>query len=139
MKGNRLDKSFNSRLKRWVERLLQLNFEFGHLPGTCMGLVECVWRKPHHMAPNITQSGEQFIVAALDLMKSAAKRFLLNKSNFEQNAPQLQASCQFPKPIDLITPQIASRKEDSIHAKAIYCAKKILRIPRIKRAIQAKY
>ena len=61
-------------------------------------------------------------------MKCAAKRFLLNKSNSEQNAPQLQASCQShlqARPIELIITQIAPQIEDVIHARDIVSAKTI--------------
>ena len=61
-------------------------------------------------------------------MKCAAKRFLLNKSNSERNARQLQASCLShlqARPNEVITTQIYPQMKDVIHAREIVSAKTI--------------
>ena len=81
MRGNRSNKSYNSRLTRWVDRLLPFDFSIDHLPGSKMGLVDYVSREPQQKAVNISAYDEQFIVAKLDVIKRSAKRFLLNAEN----------------------------------------------------------
>ena len=83
-------------------------------------------RKPNPVAPNITQFEEKLIVAKLDLMKSAGKRLLSNKSEFVQSKPQLEASRQSGSPKELITTQMARQKEDFIHAADILARKQRL-------------
>ena len=55
----------------------------------------------------------------LNLMKHAAKRFLLNNSIFVPNAPHFKTSCKtymLASPVKLNTPQIAPQIENSIHS-----------------------
>ena len=82
MRENRSNKSYNSRLTRWVDRLLPFDFSIDHLPGTKMGLVDYISRDPDQQAANISTYDEQSIVAKLDVIKRSAKRFLLNAENY---------------------------------------------------------
>ena len=82
MRENRSNKSYNSRLTRWVDRLLPFDFSIDHLPGTKMGLVDYISRDPHQQAAIIFAFDEQFIVAKLDVIERSAKRFLLNAENY---------------------------------------------------------
>ena len=47
MRENRANKSYNSRLARWDDRLLPFDFSIDHLPGSKMGLVDYISREPH--------------------------------------------------------------------------------------------
>ena len=82
MRENRSNKSYNSRLTRWVDRLLPFDFSIDHLPGSKMGLVDYISRDPQQKAVNISTFDEQFIVAKLDVTKRGAKRFLLNAEKY---------------------------------------------------------
>ena len=82
MRENRSNKSYDSRLTRWVDRLLPFGFSTDHLPGSKMGLVDYISRDPQQKAVNISAYDEQFIVAKLDVIKRGAKRFLLNAENY---------------------------------------------------------
>ena len=82
MRENRSNKSYNSRLTRWVDRSLPFDFSIDHLPGSKMGLVDYISRDPQQKAVNISAYDEQFIVAKLDVIKSGAKCFLLNAENY---------------------------------------------------------
>ena len=74
MRENRANKSYNSRLTRWVDRLLPFDFTIDHLPGSKMGLVDYISRNPQQKAVNISAYDDQFIVAELDVIKRSAKR-----------------------------------------------------------------
>ena len=82
MRENRANKSYNSRLTRFVDRLLPFDFTIDHLPGSKTGLVDYILRNPQQKAVNISAYDEQFIVAKLDVLKRSAKRFLLNAENY---------------------------------------------------------
>ena len=82
MRENRSNKSYNSRLTRWVDRLLPFDFSFDHLPGSKMGLRDYFSRNPQQKAVNKSAYDEQFIVTKLDVIKRGAKRFLLNAENY---------------------------------------------------------
>ena len=82
LRENRSNKSYNSRLTRWVDRLLPFDFSIDHLPGTKMRLLDYISRDPHQQAVNISAYDEQFIVVKLDVIKRSAKRFLLNAENY---------------------------------------------------------
>ena len=55
MKENRSNKSYNSRLTRWVDRLLPFQFDIEHLPGAKMGLVDYISRHPCQKAKKRSQ------------------------------------------------------------------------------------
>ena len=54
MRENRSNKSYNSRLTRWVDRLLPFVFSIDHLPGSKMGLVDYISRDPQQKAVNMS-------------------------------------------------------------------------------------
>ena len=88
MREKRANKSYNSRLTRWVDRLLPFDFAIDHLPGSKMGLVDYISRDKQQKAVNISAYDEQFIVAKLDVIKRSEKRFLLNAENYTNFAAQ---------------------------------------------------
>ena len=65
LKSHRSNKSYNSRLTRWVDRLLPFNFNIEHIPGTRMSLVDYIPCQPNQKAKSITQYDEEFMVAML--------------------------------------------------------------------------
>ena len=82
MRENRANKSYNSRLTRWVDRLLPFDFAIDHLPGSKMGLFDYISRDPQQKAVNISAYDEQLTDAKLDVIKRGAKRFLLKAANY---------------------------------------------------------
>ena len=82
LRENRANKSYNSRLTRWVDRLLPFDFTIDHLPGSKMGLVDYISGDPRQKAVNISAYDEQFIVAKLNVIKRSAKRILLKAKNY---------------------------------------------------------
>ena len=71
MKENRSNKSYNSRLTRWVDRLLPFQFDIEHLPGAKMGLVDYISRNPSQKAKRVSAYDEEFIVAKLKLISKS--------------------------------------------------------------------
>ena len=65
------NKSYNSRLTRWIDRLLPFDFNIEHIPGTRMGLVDSISRQPNQKAKSITQNDEEFMVATIFRIRDA--------------------------------------------------------------------
>ena len=78
MKENRSNKSYNSRLTRWVDRLLPFQFDIEHLPGAKMGLVDYISRNPSQKAKKVSAYDEEFIVAKLKLISKSINALELN-------------------------------------------------------------
>ena len=78
MKEHRSNKSYNSRLTRWVDRLLPFQFDIEHLPGAKMGLVDYISRNPSQKAKKISTYDEEFIVAKLKLISKSITALELN-------------------------------------------------------------
>ena len=115
MRENRSNKSYNSRLTRWVDRLLPFDFSIDHLPGTKMGLVDYISRDPHQQAVNISAYDEQFIVAKLDVIKRSAKRLLLNAENYVDFAarnPPTKSVINNPNSINNLCSELAPRNPE---------------------------
>ena len=100
LKEHRSNKSYNSRLSRWVNRVLPYQFKIEHLPGATMGLFDYISRNPYQPAKSISKYDEEFLVAILSRIDTDAK-LLQQEKNFSavthdnfyhDNKPDLQAS-----------------------------------------------
>ena len=60
------NKTYQSRLTRWLDRLLPFDFDIKHIPGSKMGLVDILSRNPSGVAPHVDQDDEQLVVAKID-------------------------------------------------------------------------
>ena len=86
LKEHKSNKSYNSRLSRWVDRLLPYQFKIEYLPGAKMGFVDYISRNPYQPAKSISKYDEEFLVATLSSIHSDAK-LLQQKHNI--SAPKL--------------------------------------------------
>ena len=115
MRENRAKKSYNSRLTRWVDRLLPFDFTIDHLPGSKMGLNDYISRDRQQKSVNTSAYEEQFIVAKLDVIKLGAKRFLLNAENyidFAAQNPLLKQAWNTSNSINKLGSKFAPRNPD---------------------------
>ena len=71
LKSHRSNKSCNSRLTRWIDRLLPFDFNIEHIPGTRMGLIDYISRQLNQKAKSITQYDEEFMVATISRIRNA--------------------------------------------------------------------
>ena len=78
MKEHRSNKSCNSRLTRWVDRLLTFNFNIGHIPGAKMELVDYISRQPNQEAKVTNKYDEEFAVAAITRICDAIAAIYVN-------------------------------------------------------------
>ena len=90
MRKGKSKKSFNSRLTRWIDRLLPFDFTFVDLLGSKMGLVNFISRQRQQDAAIVSTYSEQFIIFKLDAIKCGAKSFLLIAKNGIDFASQKQ-------------------------------------------------
>ena len=71
LKSHRSKKSYNSRLTRWIDRLLPFDLNIEHIPGTRMRLVDYISRQPNQKAKSITQYDEEILVATISRIRHA--------------------------------------------------------------------
>ena len=78
--GNKSNKTYQSRLTRWVDRLLPYQFKIVHIPGRDMGIVDYLSRDPYNDPWPESELDKKFVVAtinsfheALDCMNSRLK------------------------------------------------------------------
>ena len=75
LKSHCSNKSYNSRLTRWIDRLLPFDFNIEHIPGTRMGLVYYILLQPNQRAKTITQYDEEIMVATISRIRDAITSF----------------------------------------------------------------
>ena len=63
---NHGNKTYHSRLKRWVDRLLHFNFTIKHLAGNDMGFTDLTSRIASGKALTISHYDEEFVVANIN-------------------------------------------------------------------------
>ena len=85
LKENRGKKTYQSRLTRWVDRLLPFNFKIEHLPGKDMGFADYLSRNPSQPPPPSTDD-TQFIIYTINNFKY----FLLNDTTKKLSADNYQ-------------------------------------------------
>ena len=78
MKESRSNKSYNSRLTCWVDRLLPFQLDIEHLPGAKIGLVDYISRNPSQKAKKVSAYDEEFFVAKLKLISKSINALELN-------------------------------------------------------------
>ena len=89
MKEQRSNKSYNSRLTRWVDRLLLFDFNIEHIPGAKMGLVDYI-SQPNQVAKVTNKYDEEVAVATTTRIRDAIAAIYVN--NTQQDC-QLQHFC----------------------------------------------
>ena len=81
LKSHRSNKSYNSRLTRWIDRLSPFNFNIEDIPDTRMGLVDYISRQPNQKGKSITQYDKEFMVASISRIRDAITTLLSLKKN----------------------------------------------------------
>ena len=74
LKDNRGNKTYQSRLTRWVDRLLPFNFSVEHIAGKNMGVADYFSRHPTSAATPISKEDENFVINLIDSFKFMLKR-----------------------------------------------------------------
>ena len=87
LKEHRSNKSYNSRLSRWVERLLPYQFSIEHLPGAKMCLVDYISRNAYQPVKSVSKYDEEFLVATLSsILIHNDAQLLQQKHNLTANS-----------------------------------------------------
>ena len=69
--GNKSNKTYQSRLTRWVDRLLPYQFKIVHIPGRDMGIVDYLSRDPFNDPWPESELDEKFVVASINSFHKA--------------------------------------------------------------------
>ena len=78
LKERRSNKSYTSRLTRWVDHLLTFDFNIEHIPGAKMGLVDYISRQPNQEAKVTNIYDEEFAVATITRFRDAIAAICVN-------------------------------------------------------------
>ena len=78
MKEDRSNKSYNSRLTRWVDRLLPFDCNIEHIPGAKMGLVDYISRQPNQEAKVTKKYDKEFAVETITRIRDAIAAIYVN-------------------------------------------------------------
>ena len=68
---NYSNKSYQSRLSRWADCLLPFDFEFIHVPGVTLGIVDYLSRYPTFSAPTPSIYDELLVVKSIEAFNLA--------------------------------------------------------------------
>ena len=68
-KENRGNKTYQTRLTRWVDRLLAFNFTIEHFPGKDMGFADYLSRNPSQPPLSLSKDDTQFIINTINSIK----------------------------------------------------------------------
>ena len=90
MKEHWSNKSYTSRLTRWIDRLLLFDFNIEHIPGAKLGLVDYISRQPNQEAKVTKKYDEEFTVATITRICDAIAAIYVNTT--QQNC-QSQHFC----------------------------------------------
>ena len=95
------NKSYQSRLARWADRLLPFDFEVIHVPGVTLGIVDYLSRYPTFPAPEPSKYDELFLVKSIEAFHKALS--FINSYNSPpgyQNCLTSQEGVQFVSQFD---------------------------------------
>ena len=86
LKENRGNKTYQSRLTRWVDRLLPFNFNIEHIPGKQMVFADYFSRNPNGIAIQPTEEDTHFVINQINDFKfTLIKNTLRNNTNNRLN------------------------------------------------------
>ena len=103
LKENRGNKSYQSRLTRWVDRLLPIHFTVEHVPGKNMGFAEYLSTNPSG-EPNLpSEEDKNFVINAIDEIKLTLLRHALAPNGANQTTNQSADTKQVSN--DVINPK----------------------------------
>ena len=71
LKNNRGNKTYQSRLFRWVDKLLPFEFTVEHIPGKNLGFADYISRNPSGKSTPESEGDEKFIINTIHEIKNA--------------------------------------------------------------------
>ena len=93
MKEPRSNKSHNSRVTCWVDRLLPLDFNIEHISGTKMGLVDYISCQPNQKAKVKNKYDEEFADAAITRICVAIATIYMNSAPKNSQSQHINWVC----------------------------------------------
>ena len=90
------NKSYQSRLSRWADRLIPFDYQIEHIPGSSLGIVDYMSRYPSFEAPLPSSHDELFVIKSIQAYYNAL--ILISTQSKPQVVPvgQISNYNQFP-------------------------------------------
>ena len=86
LKENKGNKTYQSSLTRWVDRLLPFNFNIEHIPGKQMGFADYFSRNPNGVVTPPSEEDTHFVINQINDFKfTLIKNTLRNNTNNRHN------------------------------------------------------
>ena len=85
---NRGNKTYQSRLARWVDRFLPFNFTIEHVPGKDMGFADYLGRNPSQPPPPPSTDDTQFIINTINDFKYILLNDTIEKLSADKHQTQ---------------------------------------------------
>ena len=114
LKTNRGNKTHQSRLTRWADRLLPFDFDIFHISGCKLGIVDYLSRFPTFEAPRPSSFDEQYVVKCINRFFDACE-FL---DEWAKCCPSLEESPIIQKD-KLVSPDIMKNSQSSAVSNTI--------------------
>ena len=115
LKNNRGNKTYQSHLTHWADRLLPFHFKVQHVPGKNMGIADYFSRYPISPAPQPLESDNNYVVNLRNTFKHILKKAKRISSN--QNAKNLQHARY----------DVIKAREQNIQSKHAFCHSRCLK------------
>ena len=104
---HRSNKTYQSRLTRWVDRLLPYQFKVIHIPGRDMGIVDYLSREPNGEQWPESELDERFVVTSIEIFHKALDCLSSRCSETDQKIDVNILKCQTKKDWKKISNQSA--------------------------------
>ena len=81
LKNNRGNTTYQSRLSRWIDRLLLFNFTIEHIPGKNMGFTDYLSRNPSGKPTPESEDFKKFVINTIHEIKHAWLKHIIEPTN----------------------------------------------------------
>ena len=118
LKNTRGNKTYQSRLSRWVDRLLPFNFTIEQIPGKNMGFEDYLSRNPSGKLSPESEDDEKFVINTIHEIKHAWLKHILNPSGIVKPTSNHNHSAERKQ---LEHSDVTHAKENTLNEQHAFC------------------
>ena len=118
LKNNRGNKTYQSRLSRWVDRLIPFNFTIERIPGKNMGFEDYLSRNPSGKSSPENEDNEKLVINTIHEIKHAWSKHTLNPSGMVKPTGNHNQSAERKQ---LEHNDVTHAKENTLNEQHAFC------------------